>query len=117
MKQDSVVLYYIHLTNGSGHGSYEWKGKLDLLNIVMIGLAEKLPEHELCRKGNRGISLSLQEKRKIHMVSHVSSFTSRVTVASSSPSADTVKVHEPAWYPLRIIAVAAPLYEVKLPVV
>ncbi len=56
MKQDSVVLYYIHLTNGSGHGSYEWKGKLDLLNIVMIGLAEKLPEHELCQKGNRGIS-------------------------------------------------------------
>ena len=26
-------------------GSYEWKGKLDLLNIVMIGLAKELPGH------------------------------------------------------------------------
>ncbi len=37
---------HIHLTNNSVLGSYEWKGKLDLLNIVMIGLAEKLPEHD-----------------------------------------------------------------------
>ena len=27
-------------------GSYEWKGNLDLINIVMIGLAKELPEHD-----------------------------------------------------------------------
>lgn len=27
-------------------GAYEWKGKLDLLNIVMIGLARELPGHD-----------------------------------------------------------------------
>ena len=27
-------------------GSYEWKGNLDLLNIIMIGLAKELPEHD-----------------------------------------------------------------------
>ncbi len=53
---DENSMNHIHLTNDSVPGSYEWKGKLDLLNIVMIGLAEKLPEHELCQKGNRGIS-------------------------------------------------------------
>ena len=26
--------------------SHEWKGKMDLVNIVMIGLAEELPEYE-----------------------------------------------------------------------
>ncbi len=37
---------HIHLTNDNVIGFYEWKGKLDLLNIVMIGLAEKLPGHD-----------------------------------------------------------------------
>ena len=27
-------------------GSYEWKGNLDLLNIIMLGLAKNLPEHD-----------------------------------------------------------------------
>ena len=26
-------------------GTYEWKGKLDLINIIMVGLAKKLPGH------------------------------------------------------------------------
>lgn len=46
MNMDENSMNYIHLTNDSVLGSYEWKGKLDLLNIVMIGLAEKLPEHD-----------------------------------------------------------------------
>lgn len=37
---------HIHLTNDNVLGAYEWKGKLDLLNIVMIGLAEELPGHD-----------------------------------------------------------------------
>ena len=27
-------------------GSYEWKGNLDLLNIITLGLAKNLPEHD-----------------------------------------------------------------------
>lgn len=27
-------------------GSYQWKGKMDLLNIVMIGLSNELPKHD-----------------------------------------------------------------------
>ena len=42
MKENSMN--HIHLTNDSVLGSYQWKGDLDLLNIVMIGLAENLTE-------------------------------------------------------------------------
>ena len=37
---------HIHLTKEDLIGSYEWKGNLDLINIVMIGLAKELPEHD-----------------------------------------------------------------------
>ena len=37
---------YIHLTQESVVGTYQWKGDIDLANIVLIGLAEDLPEKE-----------------------------------------------------------------------
>lgn len=37
---------HVHLTKEDVIGSYDWKGDLDLLNIVMIGLAKKLPGHD-----------------------------------------------------------------------
>ena len=37
---------HIHRTKEDLIGSYEWKGNLDLLNIIMIGLAKELPEHD-----------------------------------------------------------------------
>ncbi len=46
MNMNENSMNYIHLTNENVLGSYKWKGKLDLLNIVMIGLAEKLPERD-----------------------------------------------------------------------
>lgn len=46
MNMDENIMNYIHLTNDNIIGSYEWKGKLDLLNIVMIGLAKELPGHD-----------------------------------------------------------------------
>lgn len=46
MNTDKNSMNHIHLTNDNVIGSYEWKGKLDLLNIVMIGLAEELPGHD-----------------------------------------------------------------------
>ena len=37
---------HMHLTKEDLIGSYEWKGNLDLLNIIMLGLAKNLPEHD-----------------------------------------------------------------------
>ena len=37
---------HVHLTKEDLIGSYEWKGNLDLLNIIMLGLAKNLPEHD-----------------------------------------------------------------------
>lgn len=46
MNMDENSMNHIHLTNDNVLGAYEWKGKLDLLNIVMIGLAQDLPGHD-----------------------------------------------------------------------
>ena len=46
MNMDEDSMNHIHLTNDNVIGSYTWKGKLDLLNIVMIGLSKELPEHD-----------------------------------------------------------------------
>ena len=37
---------HVHITKKDLIGSYEWKGNLDLLNIIMLGLAKNLPEHD-----------------------------------------------------------------------
>lgn len=44
MPQNSMD--YFHLTNKKMLGSYHWKGKQDLLNIVLLGLAKELPEQD-----------------------------------------------------------------------
>ena len=46
MSMPENSLEHIHLVKDSIVNSHAWKGKIDLINIVMIGLAEKLPEHE-----------------------------------------------------------------------
>lgn len=46
MNMPENSLEHIHLVKDSLVNSHAWKGKLDLINIVMIGLAEELPEHE-----------------------------------------------------------------------
>ena len=46
MNMDENSMNHIHLTNDRVLGNCEWKGKLDLINIVMIGLAKKLPPHD-----------------------------------------------------------------------
>lgn len=43
---DENSMNHIHLTNDNMLGSYVWKGKMDLINIIMIGLAKQLPEHD-----------------------------------------------------------------------
>lgn len=46
MNMEEKTMGHIHLTKEDLIGSYEWKGNLDLLNIIMIGLAKELPEHD-----------------------------------------------------------------------
>ena len=46
MNMEENTMNHIHLTKEDLIGSYEWKGNLDLLNIIMIGLAKELPEHD-----------------------------------------------------------------------
>ena len=62
---------HYHLTRDSIVGTYEWAGKIDLFNIVMIGLTNELPErsekYELHRLLAAVLSngLSRQVKQKI----------------------------------------------------
>lgn len=46
MNRDENSMDYVHLTNDKLLGSCQWKGRLDLLNIILIGIADKLPEHD-----------------------------------------------------------------------
>ena len=59
---------YFHLTDEPVLGSYHWKGKRDLINIVMIGLGKTLPEqseeYELHRLLGALLSKKLSVERK-----------------------------------------------------
>ena len=46
MNMDENSMSHVHLAKEDLIGSYEWKGNLDLLNIIMLGLAKELPEHD-----------------------------------------------------------------------
>lgn len=46
MNMDGNSMAYVHLAKDDLLGSYPWKGGLDLLNIVLIGIADELPEHD-----------------------------------------------------------------------
>ena len=46
MNMAQNCMNYIHFTQESVVGTYQWKGDIDLANIVLIGLAEDLPEKE-----------------------------------------------------------------------
>lgn len=63
---------HIRLTQKNLIGSYEWKGNLNLFNIVMIGLAKELPEHdekyELHRLLGTLLSQHLTEKERLDII-------------------------------------------------
>lgn len=44
MNVDEHSMSHIHLTRDDVIGSHNWKGDINLLNIVLVGLAEDLPE-------------------------------------------------------------------------
>lgn len=46
MNMDENSMAYVHLEKDDLLGSYQWKGGLDLLNIVMIGIASEHSEYD-----------------------------------------------------------------------
>lgn len=72
MNMNRNSMNYVHLTNDSFLGSYEWGGKIDLLNIVLIGLSMELPEHdekyELHRLLGTLLSRKLTSDEKLNII-------------------------------------------------
>lgn len=46
MGMDENSMAYVHLAKDDLVGAYPWKGRLDLLNIVLTGISNELPEHD-----------------------------------------------------------------------
>ena len=46
MNMDENSMDYVHLTDDKLLGTHQWQGGLDLLNIVLIGISDKIPEHD-----------------------------------------------------------------------
>ncbi len=70
MKENSMS--HIHLTKEDLIGYYEWKGNLNLLNIIMIGVANELPErserYELHRLLGALLSQELARNEKFNII-------------------------------------------------
>ncbi len=71
MNMNENSMNYLHLTNDVLIGSYNWKGKIDLLNIILIGIAKELPAHDDTYELHRLLGallskqLSMEEKLEI----------------------------------------------------
>ena len=46
MNMDKNSMSHIHLTKDDIIDTYHWKGNLELFNIVLLGLAKELPQHD-----------------------------------------------------------------------
>ena len=72
MNMDENSMDYVHLTDDKLIGSYPWKGGLDLLNIVLIGISNELPEHdekyELHRLLSTLLSMELTVDEKLGII-------------------------------------------------
>ena len=72
MGMDENSMDYVHLTDDKVIGSYPWKGRFDLLNIVLIGISNELPEHddkyELHRLLSTILSMGLSVDEKLDII-------------------------------------------------
>lgn len=72
MNMDESSMTYVHLAKDDLVGAYPWKGRLDLLNIVLIGISNELPEHdekyELHRLLSALLSMELTVDEKLNMI-------------------------------------------------
>ena len=74
MNMDDNSLSHIHLTKDEMLKPYNWKGNLDLLNIVLIGITNEIPEHdekyEMHRLIGALLSSELKEHEKLDIIEH-----------------------------------------------
>ena len=72
MNMDENSMGYVHLAYDKLIGDYQCKGRLDLLNIVLIGLSNELPEHdekyELHRLLGALLSKKLSVEEKLNII-------------------------------------------------
>ena len=74
MNMDDNSLSHIHLTKDELLKPCTWKGNLDLLNIVLIGITNEIPEHdekyEMHRLIGALLSSELKEQEKLDIIEH-----------------------------------------------
>lgn len=74
MNMDDNSLSHIHLTKDELLKPCNWKGNLDLLNIVLIGITNEIPEHdekyEMDRLIGALLSSELKEQEKLDIIEH-----------------------------------------------
>ena len=74
MNMDDNSLSHIHLTKDEMLKPCDWKGNLDLLNIVLIGITNEIPEHdekyEMHRLIGALLSSELKEQEKLDIIEH-----------------------------------------------
>ena len=74
MNMDDNCLSHIHLTKDEMLKPCNWKGNLDLLNIVLIGITNEIPEHdekyEMHRLIGALLSSELKEQEKLDIIEH-----------------------------------------------
>ena len=74
MNMDYNSLSHIHLVKDEMLRPYDWKGNLDLLNIVMVGITNDIPEHdenyEMHRLLGALLSSELKEQEKLDILEH-----------------------------------------------
>ena len=74
MNMDDNSLSHIHLTKDEMLKPCNWKGNLDLLNIVLIGITNEIPEHdekyEMHRLIGTLLSSELKEQEKLDIIEH-----------------------------------------------
>ena len=74
MNMDDNSLSHIHLTKDEMLKPCNWKGNFDLLNIVLIGITNEIPEHdekyEMHRLIGTLLSGELKEQEKLDIIEH-----------------------------------------------
>ena len=65
MNMDENSMGYVHLAYDKLIGDYQCKGRLDLLNIVLIGLSNELPEHDETYELHRLLGALLSKKLSV----------------------------------------------------
>lgn len=74
MNMDDNSLSHIYLTKDELLKPCNWKGNLDLLNIVLIGITNEIPEHdekyEMHRLIGALLSSELKEQEKLDIIEH-----------------------------------------------